>query len=63
MQNGKDPIAQLRAYYPLPDAILILQILRPLLNEAGKASLPFLESELAAGKSTCDGPFPVTPNP
>ncbi|KAK4454422.1 hypothetical protein QBC34DRAFT_471318 [Podospora aff. communis PSN243] len=48
MQNGNDPIAQLRAYYPLPDAIIILQILRPLLNDAGKASLPFLESELAA---------------
>ncbi|KAK0627270.1 hypothetical protein B0T14DRAFT_133523 [Immersiella caudata] len=48
MQNGNDPIAQLRAYYPLPDAIIILQILRPLLNETGKASLPFLESELAA---------------
>jgi hypothetical protein len=51
MQTGNDPIAQLRAYYTLPDAIIILKILRPLLNEHGKASLPFLESELSASKS------------
>lgn len=51
MQNGNDPISQLRAYYPLADAIIILQILRPYLNDAGKASLPFLESELAASMS------------
>jgi len=51
MQNNNDPIAQLRAHYTLPDAIVILRILRPLLNENGRASLPFLESELAASKS------------
>jgi len=46
-----DPIGQLRSYFQLTDAILILRILSPLLNEHGKASLPFLESELASGKS------------
>lgn len=51
MQNGGDPIAQLRTYYTLTDAVIILNILRPLLNETGRASLPFLESELAANPS------------
>lgn len=47
---NNDPIGQLRAHYSLPDAILILRILSPLLNDHGKTYIPYLESELASSK-------------
>ncbi|KAK1759258.1 hypothetical protein QBC47DRAFT_398073 [Echria macrotheca] len=46
-----DPIRQLRAHFQLPDIILFLRIATPLLNEQGRACLPYLESELNANPS------------
>ncbi|KAK5660425.1 hypothetical protein OQA88_12969 [Cercophora sp. LCS_1] len=48
---NNDPVGQLRAHYSLPDTILILRILSPLLNDHGRARIPFLESELASNPS------------